>query len=215
MFQRRWRLRTTRCRNAARFAVALAVAGSLGGCSDGDDGAIPSASTTTTTRASSSTTTSSTAGDVSSTTVAGTSVEQEVQARYLAFWDARFAANQAPPNPDFPALAELAVGDQLEKVVAETRRNLDEGLALRARENSSAKRTVSVVSVDGDEATVQECVVDDGIVYRFRTGEVVDEKVATHSVQGTMRRVDGAWKLAAARLVQRWEGVAGCALAEG
>ena len=211
MFHSRRRQVDAGChRLLAVWVLAGAIVTGLVGCSDGDNGAIPATSTTTS-RVRSSTT--STSEGTATTTTMGATIEQEIQARYIAYWDARFAANQAPPNPDFPGLADHATGDQLAAVVEETRRNLDEGLALRAREEPSATRTVRVVSVSGDEATVQECVVDDGIVYRFRSGEVVDDMVATHSVEGSMRRVDGVWKLARARLVQRWEGVAGCALA--
>ena len=49
-------------------------------------------------------------------------------------------------------------------------------------------------------------------VKRF-AGEVVNGEVNTHNVQAEMTRVDGVWKVSAARLLQRFEGVAGCALA--
>lgn len=179
---------------------------------DDDDGAIPNTSSTrrTTSTSSSAVTTSSS----TTSTGAANSVEQEIAARYAAYWQARFDANQNPPNPDHPGLREYATGEQLDNVVDETRRNLDDGLALRKPENSVARSSVRVVTVTGDEATLQECVVDDGIVYRFRTGEVVNDTVATHSVEASMRRVDGEWKVATTRLLQRWEGVAGCARAD-
>ncbi|HRW42149.1 MAG TPA: hypothetical protein P5193_11430, partial [Microthrixaceae bacterium] len=65
----------------------------------------------------------------------------------------------------------------------------------------------------GDRAVVQECVVDDGLVVSRDTGEVVDDSVSTHNVQAEMLRVDGVWKVSEARLLQQFEGVAGCALA--
>ena len=49
---------------------------------------------------------------------------------------------------------------------------------------------------------------------RLIRDEVVDGSVATYNVRGDMQRVDGKWRLATANEVQRWEGVAGCALAE-
>ena len=136
-----------------------------------------------------------------------------MKARYLAFWEARFQANQPPPNPDLPGLREYATGKQLDNVIDETRRNLEGGLAVRHPERSVARSTVRVVEIKGDAATLQECAVDDGIIYRFQTGEIVNSSVATHSVSATMQRTDGAWKLADTKLLQRWEGVAGCALA--
>lgn len=186
----------------ARFLLVLLAAVLLTACSDDDPQAAPS----TTTRA--------TAPTSTTTIEAQDPVESEITERYKRFWQARFEANQVPPNPDLPALRDLATGEQLDKVVAETRRNAQDGLALRRPEPSVARSSVKIVKVDGGTATLQECVVDDGVVYRVTTGEVVDAKVATHNVEATMKRIDGAWRLAAARLVQRWEGVAGCAVSE-
>jgi hypothetical protein len=141
------------------------------------------------------------------------SAEQEVIDRYIAFWDARLAANSGTPNPNDPALAEYATGDQLTAVVAETQENLNEGRAFRARPDPADFRQVTVVSVEGDQAVVQECFVDDGLVIERATGDVVNDTIATHNVRGELARVDGEWRVSSTRLVQRWEGVNGCARA--
>ena len=138
-------------------------------------------------------------------------MEDEIVARYVGFWDARLAANGEVPNPDDPRLREFATGEQLERVVAETRANLEQGRALRQAANPSGMQRVTVIEVDGDHAVVQECVVTDGVIVRLDTGKVVDDAVATHSVRGELVRVDGIWKVSATQLIQRWEGVAGCA----
>jgi hypothetical protein len=98
-------------------------------------------------------------------------------------------------------------------VVAETQANLDEGRAFRAPPEPRNFRRVTVVSVEGDRAEVQECFVDDGQVIERDTGRVLNEAVSTQSVLGSLRRVDGQWRVSGSELVQRWEGVAGCALA--
>ena len=150
----------------------------------------------------------------STTTTSAGSVEDEIVARYQAFWEARFEANEAPPNPDHPGLREYATAGQLENVVTETTQRRDEGIALRHPENSIAERRVRVLSVDGDGATLQDCATNDGIVYRIKTGEVLDDSVVTRNVRATMRLVGGKWRLAEASVVQEWEGVAGCAVSE-
>lgn len=202
-------------------AVCVAAALLLAGASCGDDGEASPASTTTTdaststTRPITSTTseTTTSAGASTATTTPGTSAEQEVIDRYIGYWNARFEANSGTPDPNDPALREYATGEQLETVVAETQSNLDEGLAFqRAAEPHNIQR-VTVVEIEGDRAVVQECVVADGVVVRRDTGEVVNDQVNTHNVQAEMTRVDGVWKVSAARLLQRFEGVAGCALA--
>lgn len=202
-------------------AACIAAALLLAATSCGDDGEASPASTTTTEASTSSTesTTSTTsetttaAGASTATTAPGTSAEQEVIDRYIGYWNARFEANSGTPDPNDPALREYATGDQLETVIAETQSNLDQGLAFqRAAEPHNIQR-VTVVEIEGDHAVVQECVVADGIVVRRDTGEVVNDEVNTHNVQAEMTRVDGVWKVSAARLLQRFEGVAGCALA--
>ena len=202
-------------------AACIAAALLLAATSCGDDGEASPASTTTTEASTSSTesTTSTTsetttATDASTATTApGTSAEQEVIDRYIGYWNARFEANSGTPDPNDPALREYATGEQLETVIAETQSNLDQGLAFqRAAEPHDIQR-VTVVEIEGDRALVQECVVADGVVVRRDTGEVVNDEVNTHNVQAEMLRVDGVWKVSEARLLQQFEGVAGCALA--
>jgi hypothetical protein len=138
---------------------------------------------------------------------------QEIIGAYVAYWDARIVANSGVPNPQDPALARYATGRQLEAVIAETQENLDAGRALQPSPDPVNFRRLTVVSVDGDSAVVQECFVDDGQVIELATGRVLNDTVATHSVQADLLRVDGQWRVSAATLIQRWEGVAGCALA--
>jgi hypothetical protein len=199
--------------------VAVAACGVLvaSACSGDDDSPPDDASNRTTTTGDQDETTSTTqaASSSTATTAAGEefdSVADEIVARYEGYWDARFAAN-SPPNPDDAALREYATGEQLDHVIAETQDNLNAGVEFRRADEPADFREVSVISVDGDRAVVQECVVNDNLVVRTGTGEVVDGGVATYNVRGDMQRVDGEWRLAAANQVQRWEGVAGCALA--
>lgn len=197
--------------------VVTSLAASCGGDDDPPNASGTSTSTTrdttdhSTTSIPGSTTTSTSATNVTSTTGEASTPEQEVIDRYVAYWEARFAANSGTPNPDDPALREYATGAQLDAVIAETQSNLDNGLALQRRDDPASIRRVTVVSIEGDRAVVQECFVDDGLVVRRDTGEAVNDTIATHNVRGELDRVDGVWRVAEARLVQRWEGVAGCA----
>lgn len=207
-------------RRAVISALCVALVLALAGCSD-DDSDTAASSTTAADRTSTTSSTSSTSRDTTTTTTEatpvttapGTTAEQEVIDRYVGYWNARFNANAGVPNPDDPALRDFATGRQLDAVVAETQSNLDSGVAFeRAAEPHNIQR-VTVVEIDGDRAVVQECVVDDGLVVSRDTGEVVDDSVSTHNVQAEMLRVDGVWKVSEARLLQQFEGVAGCALA--
>ena len=156
-------------------------------------------------------TTSGTTPATTGTTAATDPVAVIVE-RYQAFWQVRFEANRDPVNPGDPRFAQYATGAQLENVTKETTQRRDQGLALRRPEPSITKRRVRDVKVSGDSATLRDCATNDGVVYRVSTGEVVDDSVATYNVEATMRLVDGSWKLAEAKVIQQWEGVAGCAL---
>ncbi len=195
-----------------RLTFLLVLGASIAACSDGDgDIAAPVTTTRVETSVVSPVPSSRpTSGPVESETT----IEEQIVDRYKAFWAARFEANQPPVNPDHPGLREYATGTQLENVTAETRRNLANGNAFDRPEKSVARRQVRVMRINGDEATLQDCAVNDGIVYRPSTGEVLDDAVVTHSVEATMQQVGGVWKLEAARLLQSWEGVAGCALSD-
>ena len=193
----------------ARTALLIAaLVTALASACSGSDAAIPAGTTTTR-----SPRTSVTSGNATTTTRAAASAEADITRRYKAFWDARFAANEAHASSDESALGEYAIGAQLENVIDETRRNRSQGHAFRKPESSVAERRVKVLDIIGDVAHLQDCATTDGIVYRVADGSVIDDTVVTQSVEATMRQVDGTWKIESARLLQEWKGVAGCALA--
>lgn len=199
-----------------RIAFAVLLCSVAIGCSDDD--VTPSTSTTEARRSSTTTDPTSSTSTTATTTTAPAAptpsdqtAEEEIVARYIGYWDARLAANSGTPNPDAPALRDFATGAQLDAVIAETRANLDQGLALRRPDDPVGFQKVEVIEIDGDRAVVQECVVDDLVV--VRRDAIVNDAIATHNVRGELVKVDGVWRVSEARLVQRWEGVAGCAAA--
>lgn len=207
----------------ASCALLAALAGCGGGGGSGADptsttrtadrGSSTSVATSSSTTSASSARATTTTRPSSATTSPASPAEQEVIERYLGYWDARRGANTGTPNPDDPALREYATGEQLNAVVAETKSNLEAGLAFRQPAEPHDIQRVKVIKIDGDRAVVQECVVADGLVVRRDTGDVVNDEVNTHNVKAEMVKVEGAWKVSAAQLLQRSEGVSGCALA--
>jgi hypothetical protein len=204
-----------RARRQLWFLAAAAML--LAACSNGDDGAAGDTTTTRPGATSSSDPTTTSAPETSSPSLTTgddvSEAEQEVIDRYVGFWEARFAANTGTPNPDDPALAEYATGAQLDTVIAETRQRRDDGLALRPAAPHRTAHSVRVVSVTGDRAEVQDCFVNDGVVYRVASGEVIDDSIVTRSVSAVMIREADAWRVERTMVLQEWEGVAGCALA--
>lgn len=207
-----------RRRRVSRLGVAIVAVLLVAGCS-GDDDALPDPpSTSDSVSTTSATTTTTDGGGTTSTTDSTPATEPGdpeagvVLDRYLQFWEARFEANNDPVNPDDPRLTALAADAQLMNVTDETKRRAADGLALRRADKSLTERRPTIVSINGDEATIQDCAVNDDVLYRVATGEVVDDSVVTRSVSATMRRIGGEWKLVSSREVQKWEGVSGCAL---
>lgn len=202
-----------------RARVALAAALLVMASCSGNDEATPDSSTSTssTTSTTDRPTSTTQTGDTStstSTSAPADDVEALVADRYLEFWDARFEANTDPVDPNSPRLRDLATGEQLANVVDETQRRKDAGLAFREADDSVKERRIRVVDVQGEVATLQDCATNDDVVYRVATGEVVDDSVVTRNISAEMRLVDGQWRLAGAQELQKWEGVAGCALSD-
>lgn len=122
-------------------------------------------------------------------------------------------ATANPPNPEHPALAATTVDPVLTEV-----RNLAAswkgfGQALRYPANSVHRIETLSVEINGDTATIETCNVDDGILYEPATGRVLNDKVTTAHDRATMTLVAGDWKLTTREQIEKWEGVAGCAIA--
>ena len=210
--------RRRNARTSPRLAAVLlaVVVLAAAACSGDGESSSPDSSTSSTPTSSTSTTTSEPTSPTATTDTTSPIGDEEavILERYLEFWDVRFEANSDPVDPADPRLADLATDAQLNNVLEETQRRADQGLALRNPTDSVTERRPVVVSVDGSEATIQDCSINDTIVYRVSDGEVIDDSTVTRSVSATMRKVDGVWKLSSTSEIQKWEGVAGCALSE-
>jgi hypothetical protein len=162
-------LTAERIGSALRASTVLLAFALLAGCRGGNDTtAMP--------------TTTSAPPLPTTTTVGEDRVAADIVDRYKQFWEVRFEANREPVNPDDARLSEYATGPQLENVIRETRQRRDQGVAIRRPERSVYERRVKVVRVEHDTAALQDCVTNDGIVYRVTTGEVVDpESVRDHA----------------------------------
>lgn len=198
-------------RRLATLVIALVLL--AGACSGDDAASSPPDASADRSSSSSTTTTAPATSSTASSSPATQSLDEEIVARYLGFWDARLSANAGTPDPDAAALRDFATGEQLDTVIAETQQRLDDGLALREADPPRSEHSVSVVSTSADRAELQDCFVNDGVVYRTGTGEVIDGSVVTRNVTALMVFEQGAWKLERATVIQEWEGVAGCALA--
>lgn len=181
----------------AAAAIALLVAGCSGSDSPTASGEVPTSSTPTSSVA-------------TSTTVDRAEVEQAVLDAYLANWAAWDAATN-PPDPEFPGLAETRTGPALQAAVEQITAWKASGRVAYDPPNTISEHRAQVVRVGDREATVRDCSIDDGLVVIAATGEVVNDEVETALFEASMVIEDERWKVHSLKVVETWDGVAGCA----
>ena len=126
------------------------------------------------------------------------------------------AANAAPtPNPNLQLLTDVATGDALQSVRDETGRRRDQGQAIRDGVQNLAAIRVGFVTVNGANATVAACSIDDGVIFEVASGRIVNDAVMTHNYRVDLEQLNAVWRVARVVRTQQWEGKAGCANALG
>ncbi len=160
--------------------------------------------------------------DVESLT--GVGLEEFLARRYEDFWLAFGEARERPtatPALDFPALADLAAGEQLESAYAELTDMAETGRALRTPTERAVpeidherSHRIRIDAVDGGSAQLVACHVNDRESYQVADGAVISDLVVTVEAEATMVLTDGTWKLVRSRAVALDPGVAGCWLEE-
>jgi hypothetical protein len=200
-------------RRVLSFCLAAVALAGTAGCSGSTTSSVPSSATSTSTaRLGTSAASASTAPNTTTgTTPRWTIGQQGVIDAYLAARSA-FTTSLAHPDPDDPALAATHVDPLLSEVRKTNAEWRGFGQAGRFPDNSVSRTDITDVSINGSTATVDTCGVDDSIVYEVASGKVLNSDVVTVQAHATMTAIDGTWKLASRSEVQRWEGVAGCAV---
>lgn len=150
----------------------------------------------------------------------GSDLEAYIAGRYEAYWDAYDAARATPsvnPSTDFPILADLAAGEQLEVSHESLVELAQKGEAIREPEtpaiagvSADAEHRLRVDLVDGSVAEISACVVNDDVRHIVGSGAIVRDAVTTVTSEATMAFTDGEWKLIRSRAIDIAEGVTGC-----
>lgn len=122
------------------------------------------------------------------------------------------------PDPNYPLLSVYATGAQLQADVDAIVKLRDAGQATQDVPNSIAEDRVKLLSIEGDQARAEACVIGDGIVVEADTREPAYEYppgfAVTRLYKIELVRSFGAWKVSVVTQVDRWEGVAGCAIGQ-
>jgi hypothetical protein len=163
--------------------------------------------------------------DPMGTGLTGVELEAFLASRYEAYWEAFDEARSLPGAevpPDRPAVESLAAGEQLEvshlalaDLAARREVVVEADQPAIADTDTDTEHRVGVLSVDGAEAQLEVCMVNDDIRVSVIDGSVVSDEVFTVESLATMVRTDEGWKLVRSRAIDRTEGVGGCWLGGG
>jgi len=140
----------------------------------------------------------------------GSSVEEEVAAAYAAYWTAWVAANN-PPDPDHPALALAADGPALVWSRDQIAQRRAIGIVMRMASVPLYRHVVTGIAVDGDEAVVADCSIDDAVLASRDSGAVLNDAVESRRITASVVRGESGWRVRTWEVVEAWEGVDGCA----
>lgn len=193
-------------RRVATVAVAMCLVVPTAACSGDDDDSTTvitdPVQTTETTEASTSSTTAAEDPDAA--------VKAEVEAAYLAYWDA-VPQFFNPPDPEHP-LIELHTAEAVrEATLSGISQLILDGESIRRPDNED-HFIVTILDVDPmvGRAGVRACIVDGLQVVKTDSGQVINGNVVTKTVQAEVVRDGSRWKVAQSRLVESADGVHEC-----
>ena len=133
----------------------------------------------------------------------------EIIEAYFAFREAYLEAELAPEvDPYHPGLAAYAVDPVLAGVQERLEGYVESDILARLPEGTGYEVFARVALLNGDEARLNVCDVNDVVLYR-RSGEIVNDLVSVRPIEADMRRVDGKWFIAGHRYPDAQE-VDGC-----
>jgi hypothetical protein len=187
-----------RPRLAATALVALfALSTAACGGSDGDDADDDPATTEPADE-------SSTSADPTTT---APSVEAEVEAAYLAYWEMNERLAGAP-DPADPEIERLSMGTAKDRLVSGITGFVTKGQTVRF--NDAYTHDILSIDSNGDSAQLRDCHVDDATILDAETGEEIESAIATNHLDVTLTRTPDGWKISRVERIGIWEGVTEC-----
>jgi hypothetical protein len=178
---------------SGRLLAAIALAAALGACSGDGDGsdALPDDRTSST-----------------STTLA-----DEHAMAALSVWQEYLDVSQEwldPPDPAHPRISDFIAPDSLEDFREGIAVELARDTARRPSASGPPRHETTVRSSSASSVVIEDCFVDDFVAYNFRTGEVLDDAVATRTLEVAFVEDAGSWKIEQIREIDKVEGRAEC-----
>jgi hypothetical protein len=178
-----------RARVGATLLAGALVVGALAGCTPDDEGGEPAGTTAPpTTQAPVPGTTATTVPDDGRT-----EDEREVAEAVASFW--RAFIGYVDPDSEAPPLERVAIDPALSK----TRTYLDgvrgKGQYARRPSPGDLELHIGEILIEGDEAVLSDCIVDDIVVYDA-DGTVVSDAVMAERFRTVLRRTSSGWMVA-------------------
>lgn len=150
-------------------------------------------------------TTTSTSSTTSTTIDPDAEVKAEVEAAYLAYWDAVLEIF-AEPNPGNPLIERHTTGAVRRVTLEAVAEDALEGRVVQPPEDpDDYTQTVLEVEVHGSSATVRACAIDGALVIDRATNEVLDDDLVTLLLTATLAN-EGTWKVETSQVEDRREG---------
>jgi hypothetical protein len=116
-----------------------------------------------------------------------------------------------PPDPGHPRIADFIASEALEDFREGIAVELARDTARRPSATGLPEHTTTVRSSTSSSVVLEDCFVDDFVAYNFRTGEVLDDAVATRTLEVELVDEGGGWKIERIREIDKVEGRAECA----
>ncbi|MGH9234671.1 MAG: hypothetical protein ACRD0R_15195 [Acidimicrobiales bacterium] len=143
----------------------------------------------------------------SSTTTTAPSVEAEVEAAYLAYWEMAERLTNSP-DPDDPEISQRAIGTALTTFVDSVTTLKAQGQAVVTGQQTS--HDITSIELSADVARLRDCNVDDAKRVETSTGNEIVEAVATNLLAVELLRSDGSWLVSSIKRISAWEGATQC-----
>lgn len=115
-------------------------------------------------------------------------------------------------DPNLPTLQQTHTGKNLQTVQRNTFELKAKGQLGRDGPHSRLTDRAVVEQILETKAVVQDCVVDDGMIIDATTGQLINSRTVTRSVQAELEKSQEGWKVSGFTFLHEWKGLAGCAV---
>jgi hypothetical protein len=127
-----------------------------------------------------------------------------------AYWQ-EFVLVGQQPDLNRRSFFSLVTGDVLASETTTVANLIAPGQARRLPADPKFAHRITRITLQGATASLDECVVDDLVVFVVKDGTVVDDDIRTYRYRTTMTKASGRWQISRRETVEKEAGVQPCA----